>query len=250
MKGPGLMTEGYGRARPRRSTRRSVPSENPLVTYGSRDSIRSPGAFGVAPLDEPLSSGNLRPVLGLRHDRGLQLGNSSAAVSQTHKYGGVHILAVPHGAGPGRAPGVPARSYLSGGESKQMANLTEQRLGFGFGILGGGLVVLAGVVRLITGMIQLASGRAFGGLNSETEAVVLFVVGGLAMLFAFLAHYEWKDRPIVGGVLLVVLAALGWGALGLGSDVIALIGAIFVLLAGVLFLLGPAKTILSAPVTA
>jgi hypothetical protein len=123
-----------------------------------------------------------------------------------------------------------------------MSTLTERNLGFGFGMLGGGLVALAGLVSLVVGAIDLAIGRYFGALNAGTEGIVLLVIGGLAMLFAYLSHRTWKDRPIVGGVLLVVIAALGWGVLGLGANVIALVGAIFVFLAGVLYLVVPLKT--------
>lgn len=131
-----------------------------------------------------------------------------------------------------------------------MSNLTERNLGFGFGLLGGGLVVLAGLVSLVVGAVDLAMGRLFGAMSAGTEGVVLLVIGGLALLFAYLAHRAWKDRPIVGGVLLVVIAALGWGVLGLGANVIALVGAIFVFLSGVLFLVEPLKSGVTSAATA
>ena len=46
-----------------------------------------------------------------------------------------------------------------------------------------------------------------------------------------------------------MLAVLGWAVLGVGSDLLALIGSLFVLLAGVLFLLEPAKRAASAVVS-
>jgi hypothetical protein len=131
-----------------------------------------------------------------------------------------------------------------------MANLTERTLGFGFGLLGGGLIVLAAIVSLVVGAVDLVTGRTFGALSAGTEAVVLFVVGALALLFAYLAHRSWKDRPIVSGVLLVVIAAVGWGVLGFGGSVIALIGAIFVFLAGVLYLLVPVKSSIASAASA
>lgn len=123
-----------------------------------------------------------------------------------------------------------------------MANLTERSLGFGFGVLGGALVILGALVSLAVGVFDLASGRSFGAASQAAEAVVLFVVGGLALFFAFLAHRDWKEHPVTSGVVLVVVAAIGWGVLGLGGSVLALIGAIFVFLAGVLFLVEPVKT--------
>jgi hypothetical protein len=42
-------------------------------------------------------------------------------------------------------------------------------------------------------------------------------------------------------VLLVVLAVLGWVVVGIGANLLALLGSLFVFLAGVLYLLDPAK---------
>lgn len=123
-----------------------------------------------------------------------------------------------------------------------MVDITERRLGFGFGLLGGGLFVLAALIGLMTSVLDAATGHATSALNAGSSAIALFVIGGLALLFAYLAHRNWSNRPIVSGVLLVVIAALGWGVLGFGANVIALIGAIFVFLAGVLFLVEPVKT--------
>jgi CHASE2 domain-containing sensor protein len=82
-----------------------------------------------------------------------------------------------------------------------------------------------------------------------SAAVILFVVGGLALFFAYLGHKAWSDRPLASGILLVLLAGIGWLVLGLGGNVIALIGALFVFLAGVLMLIEPARHAVSAAVT-
>jgi len=122
-----------------------------------------------------------------------------------------------------------------------MSELTEQRLGYGFGVLGGVLIALGGLVSLVVSAADLIVGRPFGALGAASEAVVLFVVGGLAILFAWLGRRDWSSRPLASGVLLVVVAALGWIVVGVGADLLALIGSVFVLLAGVLYLLEPAK---------
>jgi hypothetical protein len=121
-----------------------------------------------------------------------------------------------------------------------MSNLSERRLGYGFGLLGGGLILLGSLVSVLVGVVDLALGRPYGALSSVSLAAILFVVGGLAMFFAWLARHDWGDRPLASGVLLVVIAVVGWAFLGLGENVISLIGSLFVLLGGVLFLVEPA----------
>lgn len=131
-----------------------------------------------------------------------------------------------------------------------MSELTEQRLGYGFGLLGGVLIALGGLVSLLIGAADLILGRPLGALGAASEAVVLFVVGGLAIFFAWLGRHEWSSRPLAGGILLVVLAVLGWIVVGVAGDLLALIGSLFVFLAGVLYLLEPAKKAVRAAVSA
>jgi hypothetical protein len=121
-----------------------------------------------------------------------------------------------------------------------MTDLTERTLGRGFGLLGGVLILVAAVVALLVGAADLVLGRSFGALNAASEAILLFVVGALALFFTWLAHTSWSGRPITSGILLVVVAVIGWGMLGLGTNIIALVGSLFVFLAGVLYLIPPA----------
>jgi hypothetical protein len=130
-----------------------------------------------------------------------------------------------------------------------MTDWTEQRIGYAFGLLGGGLTALGGLVTLIVGTTYALFGHPLGIVGAVSEAAVLFVVGGLAMFFAWLVRHDWSTRPLAGGLLLVVLAFAGWAILGLGVNVLALVGSLFVLLAGVLFLVEPAKRAASALVT-
>ncbi|HEV2519841.1 MAG TPA: hypothetical protein VGX00_04375 [Thermoplasmata archaeon] len=131
-----------------------------------------------------------------------------------------------------------------------MTSLTERNVGYGFGLLGGLLIALGAIVALALGAADLLIGRSFGALSMASEAVVLFVVGGLAAFFAFLGNHGWKDRPFASGVILVVLAVLGWGFLGIGTNLLAVVGGIFVFLAGVLFLVEPARRAAVAVATA
>ena len=122
-----------------------------------------------------------------------------------------------------------------------MTDLTERRLGFMFGLLGGALIALGGLVSLVASAADMFVGRMFAAANAGSLGLVLFVVGGLALLFSWLGRRNWKDRPLVSGVMLVVIAAIGWGVLGFGANLIALIGAIFVFLAGILYLVEPVR---------
>ncbi|MFY9717334.1 MAG: hypothetical protein WAK40_05305 [Thermoplasmata archaeon] len=121
-----------------------------------------------------------------------------------------------------------------------MENTTERAIGHLFGLIGGLLIALGGLIALAFGFTDLVLGRLFSGAGALGEAVVLFVVGGLVLLFAHLGEHGWKDRPIASGAMLAVLAVVGWAVLGLGGNVVALVGGIFALLAGVLYLIEPA----------
>jgi hypothetical protein len=129
-------------------------------------------------------------------------------------------------------------------------NLTERRLGYGFGLLGGALILFGSLVSLLVGIVDLAVGRPLAAIGSVNLAGVLLVVGALTLFVTWLAYHEWKDRPLSGGVLLVVLAAVGWALLGLGENVISLIGALFVFVGGVLLLVDPAQRAVATLATA
>jgi hypothetical protein len=131
-----------------------------------------------------------------------------------------------------------------------MSDLTERKLGWGFGLLGGLLIVVAAIVSVMVGTVDLATGRTMGALDAGSEAILLFVVGALGLFFSYLAYRSWSDHPITSGILLVVIAVIGWGVLGLGGNVIALVGALFVFLAGLLFLLQPALSSVKSLATA
>ena len=131
-----------------------------------------------------------------------------------------------------------------------MSDLTERKLGWGFGLLGGVLIVAAALARVLVGTLDLVTGQFAGALGAGGEAILLFAIGALALFFSYLAYRPWSDHPITAGVLLVVIAAIGWGVFGLGGSVIALLGALFVFLAGLLFLLQPAVASVKSLATA
>lgn len=132
-----------------------------------------------------------------------------------------------------------------------MAELTERTLGYGFGLVGGALVVVGALAALVLGVLDLFSGRPLGTIHTGTEVALLLGVGGFALVVAYLGQHAWRNRGVTSGTLLLFLALLAGGGLGFGSNVVVLIGAVFVFLGGVLFLMEPAKYVVrrvTAPV--
>src|SRR5258708_28887271 len=104
-----------------------------------------------------------------------------------------------------------------------MTSFTERSIGYLFGLLGGALLEVGGIVSFLYGAIDIAFGRSGAALGAGAEGLVLLVVGGLALFFAYLARGPWRDQPLASGILLVVTAAIGWGGLALGGNVLALL---------------------------
>jgi hypothetical protein len=126
---------------------------------------------------------------------------------------------------------------------------TERTLGHLFGLVGGLLILIGGLVALAFGIADLVVSHAFAAAGALSEAIVLFVVGALVLLFAHLGEHGWKDRTFAAGLMLVILAVIGWAVLGLGSNVVALIGGVLTLLGGVLYLIEPTRRTVSALAT-
>jgi hypothetical protein len=120
-----------------------------------------------------------------------------------------------------------------------MTTLTERSLSYGFGLLGGLLFLLAAAVSLAVGTADLVLGHMIGAMNSGSLAVLYVVVGGLALLFAYLGHAEWSARPVLTGIVLIAISLIGWAILSVGPNLAAVLGAIFVFLAGLMTLASP-----------
>lgn len=112
-------------------------------------------------------------------------------------------------------------------------------MGYAFGLVGGLLFLAAGLVAVAAGIADLIIGHAFGAIGAWTQAVVLFVVGGISLLFVYLARRDWSARPVVSGTMLAVTGAIGWGVLLVGPSLLGLLAAVLVFLAGVLYLVEP-----------
>lgn len=122
-----------------------------------------------------------------------------------------------------------------------METTTEREVGHLFGLIGGILVLGGGLFATAFGVANFVLGHLAAAAASLGGAVVLFVVGALIVGFTHLASHGWANRPFAGGVVLVILAIIGWAALGFGSSLLALVGGIFALVAGVLYLIEPAQ---------
>jgi hypothetical protein len=119
---------------------------------------------------------------------------------------------------------------------------SERAVGHLFGMVGGALIAVGGLIAVAMGVVGAALGRGFGyEVAALSEAVLLFVVGGLVLFFTQLGVRGWNERPVASGVMLVILALIGWTVLGLGGNLVALVGGLFALLAGILFLIEPTQ---------
>ncbi|MGA8541930.1 MAG: hypothetical protein WB947_00070 [Thermoplasmata archaeon] len=113
---------------------------------------------------------------------------------------------------------------------------SDRRLAFIFGALGAVLLVIAAIVRFFLGVVFVATGHGYLGIGSIGESVIFLVVGLVIGFFALIGRSRGTDRSLAVGVILVVLAIVGWVALGFGSSLLALLGAVFTLISGIIFL--------------
>jgi hypothetical protein len=110
----------------------------------------------------------------------------------------------------------------------------ERRLAMAFGLLGALLLVVAALLDLIRGFVLLATGSGSYAFGTWSASIILIVVALLAGFFASIGRS--RDRSLASGVVLVVVAVAGWLLLGLASGVLPLLGSLFILIAGILFL--------------
>jgi len=112
----------------------------------------------------------------------------------------------------------------------------DRRIAVAFGLLGAVLLVLEGLVDLVRGVVYLAIGRGLQAYGPFDQAVILVVMGLVVGLFAVLGRAHAEGRSLLAGIVLIVLAVIGWLGLGFGSGVLGLLGTVFLLISGVVFL--------------
>ncbi len=125
-------------------------------------------------------------------------------------------------------------------ESVANAPMTAQgdrRIAFALGLIAALLLLVTALLHLVVGIGFLVTGSVHTGAGSIGSAVVDAVVALLIGLFAFLGQARGSERSVLAGVVLVVLAVVGWIALGFGGDLFAILAALLALVAGVVFLL-------------
>jgi hypothetical protein len=115
---------------------------------------------------------------------------------------------------------------------------SDRRLGMLFGLLGAALLVVEGILRAVGGFVSLTFGHGGRAVGAWEGSVLFFVVGLLVGFFALIGRSGSGDRGLASGVLLIVLAILGWALLGFGTGLFALLGGLLALIGGILFLVG------------
>ncbi|HTW77038.1 MAG TPA: hypothetical protein VMG14_04650 [Thermoplasmata archaeon] len=118
-----------------------------------------------------------------------------------------------------------------------MAAADDRRIGFLFGVLAAVLLLVAALLSLIVGIAFLVTGAFHPAAGSIGASVIEVVVALLIGFFAFLGRGRGGDRSVTAGIVLIVLAVVGWLALGFGGSLLAILASIFALIAGVLFVL-------------
>lgn len=113
---------------------------------------------------------------------------------------------------------------------------SDRGIGAALGLIGAILLFLEGFLDLIRGVVYLAVGHGMRAFGPFDQALLLLVVGVLVAVFSVLGAVRRQDRSLVAGAVLVVIAIVGWLALGFASGVIALLGTLFVLIGGVVLL--------------
>jgi len=125
---------------------------------------------------------------------------------------------------------------LDGGREATVTADGDRRLGMVFGLLAAGLLVLDSLLGFVFGVAHLVTGRAHAAVGSVGGAVIFLVVGLVIGLFAVMGRSRGSDRSLAAGIVLIVLALVGWLALGFGGSILAILAGVFALIAGILFL--------------
>jgi hypothetical protein len=117
-----------------------------------------------------------------------------------------------------------------------MSATDDRGIAFVLGIVAAVLLLISALLHFVVGVALLVTGAAHSGVGSIGSSVVDVVVALLIGFFAFLGRARGSDRSVAAGVVLIVLAVVGWAALGFGGDLLALLAAVLALVAGILFL--------------
>jgi hypothetical protein len=117
-----------------------------------------------------------------------------------------------------------------------MTGQDDRRIAFVLGAIAAILLLLDALLHFVAGIALLITGAGHVGVGSIGTSVVEIVVALLIGFFAYLGRSRGNDRSITAGVVLVVLAIVGWLALGFGGSLLAILASVLALISGVLFL--------------
>ena len=117
-----------------------------------------------------------------------------------------------------------------------MERIGDRRIAALCGLLGAVLIALDGLLDLVRSVLYLAIGRGGHAYLPFDQGVIFLVLGLLVAVFSFLGGVRRDAGATVAGAVLIAIAVLGWVALGLGSGLLSILGAILVLVGGIVFL--------------
>jgi len=117
-----------------------------------------------------------------------------------------------------------------------MSEFGDRKVAAVFGILGAVLIGLEGLLDLARGVYYLSVGHLGRAYVPFDQAIIFLVVALIVALFSVLGGVPREGRGVVAGAVLVVIAIVGWLPLGIASGVLAILGALLVLVSGVVFL--------------
>jgi len=117
-----------------------------------------------------------------------------------------------------------------------MAAGGNRGIAFMFGVLSAILLIVAAAADFIGGFVFLAFGAGGHALGVWGRSVVDIIMALLVGMFSVFGRSGDRERTLAAGVVLVVLAFVAWFVLGLTGEILALVGVLFALIAGILFL--------------
>jgi hypothetical protein len=117
-----------------------------------------------------------------------------------------------------------------------MGSIGDRGIAAVFGFVGAAFLVVEALLDLVRGVVYLAVGHGLRSFGPFDQAVVFLVLAVVVVLFSILGAARGRDRAVMSGAVLIVLALVGWLFVGFGSGVLALLAGIFILIAGVVFL--------------
>jgi hypothetical protein len=99
--------------------------------------------------------------------------------------------------------------------------------------IGAILMILGGILGFLLSLGSERFGGQLGGdAGAFVYAIVAVVLGLLVLLFSGYTHYRGTDRSLVGGIVLIVLGAIGWEVVG--GWLLVAIGSVLAVLAGLI----------------